>query len=94
MVDTEKYVSYLGKELKELLDDLIQLEKYEEERQAELEIVIDGFGGRLLDMTWYAPLEVILNRLIKPFLKNKINYACFMKWDDNHPSKMIIRLEY
>ena len=94
MVDTEKYVSYLGKELKELLDDLIQLEKYEEERQAELEVVIDGFGGRIFDMTWYSPLEVIPNRLIKPLLKDKINYACFMKWDNNHPSKMIIRLEY
>lgn len=94
MIDTEKFVSYVGKELKALLDDLVQLEEYGEEKKAELEIIIDGFGGRLLDMTWYAPLEVIPNRFIEPFLKNKIRYACFMKWDDNHPSKMIIRLEY
>ena len=93
MVDTEKFVSYLGKELKDLLSDLVELEEYREERAAELEIIIDGFGGRLSDMTWYAPLEVIPNRLIKPFLKDKIRYACFMKWDNN-PSKMIIRLEY
>ena len=93
MVDTEKFVSYLGKELKGFLNDLVELEEYREERAAELEIIIDGFGGRLLDMTWYAPLEVIPNRFIEPFLKNKISYACFMKWD-NHPSKMIIRLEY
>ena len=94
MVDTEKYVSYLGKELKDFLSDLVELEEYREERKAELEIIIDGFGGRLSDMTWYAPLEVIPNRFIEPFLKNKIGYACFMKWDDNHISKMIIRLEY
>lgn len=93
MVDTEKFVSYLGKELKDFLSDLIALEEYREERAAELEIIIDGFGGRLSDMTWYAPLEVIPNRFIEPFLEKKINYACFMKWD-NHPSKMIIRLEY
>ena len=94
MVDTEKFVSYLGKELKDFLSDLVELEEYREERAAELEIIIDGFGGRLLDMTWYAPLEVIPNRFIKPFLKDKIGYACFMKWDDSRPSKMIIRLEY
>ena len=94
MVDTEKFVSYLGKELKDILSDLVELEEYREERAAELESIIDGFGGRLLDMTWYAPLEVIPNRFIKPFLKDKIVYACFMKLDDNHLSKMIIRLEY
>ena len=93
MVDTEKFVSYLGKELKDLLSDLVELEEYREERAAELEIIIDEFGGRLSNMSWYAPLEGIPNRFIKPFLKDKIRYVCFMKWD-NHPSKMIIRLEY
>ena len=83
MVDTEKYVSYLGKKLEELLSDLCELEKYEEERAAELEIIIDGFSGRLLDMTWYAPLEVVPNRFIKPFLKDKIGYVCLMKLDNN-----------
>ena len=90
MVDTEKFVSYLGKELKDFLSDLVELEEYREERAAELEIIIDGFGGRLSDMSWYAPLERIPNRFIKPFLKKKIRYACLMKWD-NHPSKTIIR---
>lgn len=97
MVDTEKFASYSGKKLKELLNDLAQLEEYEEEKTAELEISIDGFNGfngKILDMTWYAPLELTPNRFIKPFLEKKINYAYFIKCDNNGFSKMTIRLEY
>ena len=93
MLDTEKYVSYVGKELKDLLDDLVQLEECEEEKAAELEISIYGSSSRrILYMLWEAPLELIPNRFIEPFLKKKINYAWFTKYDD--VGRIIIHLEY
>ena len=96
MVDTEKFVSYSGKKLEDLLNDLVQLEEYEEEKTAELEVSIDGFNGfngKILYMSWNAPLELIPNRFIRPFLKKKIDYAFFIKFDDNS-SKMTVRLKY
>lgn len=97
MVDTRKYISYYGKKLEDLLSDLLVLEEYKEEKAAELEISISGvrgFSGSVLNMIWRAPLELIPNRFIKPFLKDKIEYAYFMKCDDIGFSKMVIRLEY
>lgn len=94
MVDTKKYISYYGKKLEDLLSDLVKLEEYKEEKEAELEIVIDGVGGRILDMRWRAPLKLIPNRFIKPFLKDKIEVAYFMKCDDIGFSKITIHLEY
>lgn len=93
MVDTEKFVSYYGKKLEELLNDLVGLEKYEKEKEAELEVTISGFGRIVLDMVWYAPLKFIPNRFIKPFLKDKIKSAWFTEYD-NGRSKIEIYLEY
>lgn len=93
MLDTEKYVSYSGKKLKELLDDLVKLEECEEENTAELEISIYGSSSRrILYMLWEAPLELIPTRFIKPFLEKEINYAWFTKYDD--VGRIIIHLKY
>ena len=93
MRGTAKYVSYVGKKLEDLLSDLCELEEYREERAAELEISIYGPSSRrILYMLWEAPLGLIPNRIIEPFLKKKINYAWFTKYDD--VGRSIIRLEY
>lgn len=90
---TTKYVSYLGKELKEFLNDLAYSKEYGEEKESELELVIDGFGRYALDMAWRAPVVMIPNKFINPFLNMKIKNIDFFKYDDGS-SKIYIVLDY
>lgn len=93
MLNTNKFVSYSGKKLEELLSDLVTLEEYKEEKEAELEVSIDGFSERILNMVWYVSIGSIPTIFIRPFLDKEIDYAYFMKYDDSS-SRMIVKLRY